>query len=118
MRRLLPVLCALSFIFASLGFAQELDPLLAPHAERYNLALEDLKKTVKTQLTARETEYVQKLDAAIARAKDEAAIDALRKEREGVVKGLLASAKSAPFPEEVIAARNAFLSGASKASLE
>jgi hypothetical protein len=120
MRRFLPILlCALHLITGGTAArAQELDPLLAPHAEVYNSGLADLQKNRKAQLAACETEYVQKLDAAMSRAKDESAVAMLRKEREGVVKGLLAPSDPTAFPEEIATARKAFFNGVGKASLE
>ncbi len=118
LRSLLVLLYALlTFAGAQLS-AQELDPLLAPHAERYNAELEALRKTRKVETTRHETEYAQKLDAAIAAAKDEGTIMKLRKEREGVVKGMLVPANPVGLPEDAMAARKAFLNGAGKASLE
>ena len=119
MRRLLPILlCALQLISFVVLRAQELDPLLAPHAETYNTAVAELQKTRKTQVAERETEYVQKLDAAISAAKDEATITMLRKEREGVVKGLLAPGNPSAFPAEVTTARKAFFNGTGKATVD
>jgi hypothetical protein len=97
---------------------QELDPALAPHAQSYDAAVADLQKMRKTQLTQRETEYVQKLDAAIGAAKEEATVTLLRKEREGIVKGLLAPASPTGFPEDVASARKTFFNGAGKASAD
>ena len=119
MHRLLPILfCALHLISFTVLRAQELDQLLAPHAETYNAAVAELQKTRKTQVTERETEYVKKLDAAITAATDEATIDMLRKEREGLVKGLLAPGNPHAFPAEVTAARKAFFNGTSKATFD
>src|SRR4051794_39819676 len=82
--------CALQLFAASLlAQAPTLDPLLAPHAERYGAAVDELRKARKAEAARYETEYAQKLDASIAAVKDEATIAKLRKEREGVVKGLL-----------------------------
>ena len=118
LRSSLVLLCAfLNFAGAQLG-AQELDPLLAPHVERYNADLAALRKTRKAETTRYETEYAQKLDAVIAAAKDEAIITKLRKEREGVVKGMLVPANPVGLPDDAMAARKVFLNGAGKASME
>ncbi len=118
LRSLLVLLCALfSFAGAKLE-AQELDPLLAPHVERYNTDLDVLRRTRKAETTRYETEYAQKLDAVIAAAKDETTITKLRKEREGVVKGMLVPANPVGLPDEAMAARKAFLNGAGRASLQ
>ena len=119
MRRLLPILlCALHFAGGVMAGAQELDPLLAPHARAYDASIADLQAAKKTQLSQAETEYVQKLDAAISAAKDEATVTVLRKEREGLVKGLLAPANPSGFPPEVVTARKAFFNGAGKAAAD
>ena len=117
-RSLLVLFCALLTFAGAQLRAQELDPLLAPHAERYNADLEALRKTRKAETTRYETEYAQKLDAVIAAAKDEATITKLRKEREGVVKGMLVPANPVGLPEDAMAARKVFLNGAGKASFE
>jgi hypothetical protein len=119
MIRSLPVLlCAIQFIVCVLAQAQALDPILAPQAEKYTLSLDELRRTRKATITRYETEYAQKLDSVIAAAKDEATITKLRKEREGVVKGMLAPGNPVGLPEEAVAARKLFLNGAGKASLE
>lgn len=118
LRLLLVLLCSIHFVIP--GFAQEqtLDPLLAPHAERYTTELDQLRATRKAELTRTETEYAKKLDAVIATAKDEATIEKLRKEREGVVKGMLAPANPVGLPEEALAARKVFLNGVGKAAFD
>jgi hypothetical protein len=117
-RCLLAVLCMSHLFVAALLGADVLNPLLAPHAERYTAGLEDLRGAKKSQLAREETEYVQKLDAAIATAKDEKAIAVLRREREGVVKGMIAPANPDGLSPEVTAARKAFFSGVGKASAD
>lgn len=117
MRRLFLALSSLLLIVA-IGTAQDVAAGLAPHAERYNAQVSELQRVRKSQLSQAETEYVQKLDAAISSGKDEATIATLRKEREGVVKGLLAPGNPANLPEEIAASRRAFLGGAGKAAVE
>ena len=118
LRTLLVLLSVFHLLAIAPSLAQERDPLLAPHAERYDAELDALRKTRKAETTRYETEYVQKLDAAISAGKDEATIAKLRKEREGVVKGMLVPANPVGLPEETMTARKAFLNGAGKASLQ
>jgi hypothetical protein len=117
-RRLLAALCMSHLLLAGLLGAEALNPLLAPHAERYTAGLDELRGARKSQLAREETEYVQKLDAAIGAAKDEKAIEVLRREREGVVKGMIAPGNPDGLSPEVTAARKAFFSGVGKASAD
>ena len=117
-RSLSVLLCAFQLLACVLAQAQALDPILAPHAEKYTVSLDELRKSRKAEITRHETEYAQKLDTVIVTAKDEAMITKLRKEREGVVKGILAPGNPVGLPEEVVVARKAFLNGAGKASLD
>lgn len=114
------LLLVMLFLAASVTLRAQvaLDPLLAPHAEQYNSEIERLRALRKTQLAQVETEYVQRLDDAIKTVTDEKTLALLRKEREGVVTGLLAPANPAGLPEEAEAARKTFLNGAGKAAFD
>jgi hypothetical protein len=115
MFRLLSLLSLL--LFAGSAGPQELDPLLAPHANKYGEEIRALQAARKAHMTQVTTAYLQHLDAAIKAAAQDAATQAiLKKERDGVASGLLAPAYPVGLPEETAAARKAFFAGVGKAA--
>ena len=94
-----------------------LDPLLTPHAQKYDAEIERLRATKVSDLRQAETQYAAALDAAITAAPPtDAALPMMKKEREGVQKGILAPSNPSGLPESVATARKSFLSAAGRAA--
>jgi hypothetical protein len=110
---------AVLLLLSSFGFAQDLDPSLAPHAAQYNSELQVLATARKTKREESTRLYVQQLEAAMkASGVDAATVAILKKERDGVIAGLLVPANPAGLPADIVTARKAFLSGVGKASFD
>jgi hypothetical protein len=96
---------------------QQIAPNLAPHAAKYTSDVDTLRVARKMKLEESQNAYLRALDAAIlpgTAAPD--ILEALRKERNGVVAGLLAPADPAGLPDEIAAARKVFFNGVGKAA--
>lgn len=97
--------------------APVMSPALALHATQYNTGIETLRAAWKATLAEHEARYAQQLDVAIKAAAEPLA-GTLKRERDGVVAGLLAPANPEGLPVEVATARKAFFAGAGKAAFD
>jgi hypothetical protein len=114
------LLLILAFLLGStsLSFSQALDPLLEPHASRYSADVKALMAARDAGVKESEAGYVQKLDAAGATVTDEALKALIKRERQGVLAGLLAPANPTGLPEDLQVARRAFINGVGKATAD
>jgi hypothetical protein len=98
----------------------QLDPALEPHAEHYEADLAALRTARVADLANRRAGYLAELDAAIAKiaaGADAALIGVLRKEREGIARGLVTPANPAGLPPEIQTARKRFFNRIEFASM-
>jgi hypothetical protein len=97
-----------------------LDPVLEPHAERYDANLVGLKATRVVEIKQRRAAYLAELDAALTKipaGTDVPLTDLLRKERAGVADGLVVPANPTGLPPEIQTARKLFFNKIEFASM-
>ena len=96
---------------------QQIAPNLGPHAAKYTSDVDALRATRKVKLEESQNAYLRSLDAAIqAGTTAPETLEALRKERNGIVSGLLAPADPVGLPDDIAAARKVFFAGVGKAA--